>query len=292
MYSYVSSRLLLSFIIILTALILISYAISGDLDEDKFISFLKIFLFELPIASSSAIVITYTFFLTDNKLAALQSRNLTSAFTPSLFFTISIILIIIILQEIALPYLAKQKLLSKGVKDVIFSIDKNKLLLASKVEFDKKNNVYLLKATELIQKNTFHTIKSYRTVKYDPIKNTLTIEGKSLELDVNLEKIFIFFTDKNYFFSIWEFNNVKDSFFVSGLKTSFLNFIMYEKIFIPTISFVIMVFCITISWRWRISRESKIMPLYITIGSIIITVIVKMIYYLSVRVFEFIVFPF
>ncbi len=46
--------------------------------------------------------------------------------------------------------------------------------------------------------------------------------------------------------SIWEFNQVKDSFFIFNIKPSFLTFVMYEKIFIPLITFVIMLFTITL----------------------------------------------
>lgn len=76
------------------------------------------------------------------------------------------------------------------------------------------------------------------------------------------------------------------------LKTSFINFVMYEKIFMPVISFVIMVFAITLGWRWRISRATKLLPLLIVVGAVLVPIGVKMIFYLSVRVFEFLVFPF
>ncbi|MFN4245254.1 MAG: hypothetical protein ACK4F9_03790 [Brevinematia bacterium] len=292
MNRYVGLRIFIFFVIIITVLIIFSYVTSEIQDTNKFISFLKIFLFEVPVAASSSIAIVYTFFFTENRLAALPSKNLTSAFTPSILFTISIVLIIILLQEITLPYLTKQKLTNEGVKDVIFGIDKNKYLFVHEVKLDKKNNIYILSNGKLLQKNTHSIIKNYNILKYDPSKNVLIAEGKSIELNGNLEKVLMFFVDRNYFFGIWEFNNVKDSFVVFDIKTSFLNFIMYEKIFIPVISFVMMVFCITIGWRWRMNRESKLMPLYITIGAVMITVAIKMIYYLSVRIFEFMVFPF
>lgn len=292
MYGYVSSRILIFFIIILAILIIVSYAISGDLDENKFISFLKIFLFELPVAGTSAIIIVYTFFLTENRLATFPSKNLVSAFTPSLFFTISVVVIILLLQEMVLPYMAKQKLITKGVKDVVFAVDNTKYLIVDNVEFDKNKKEYILKGVDVVSKKGFYVMKSYSLIRYNPINNSLVIGGKELELQGNLEKVLVFFTDKNYFFSIWEFNQVKDTFFIFDIKTSFLNFVMYEKIFIPVISFVVMLFGVTIGWRWKMSRDTKLMPLYIVIGALIIPVAVKMIYYLSIRVFELIVFPF
>ncbi|MGB9621970.1 MAG: hypothetical protein ACPL4C_06025, partial [Brevinematia bacterium] len=124
-----------------------------------------------------------------------------------------------------------------------------------------------------------------------PSINTLRL-GKEIRLEGNLEKIFTFYVNKNYFMSIWEFNQVKDSFYIFNIKPSFLNFVMYEKIFIPLISFVIMLFTITLSWSWRIRRNTRFMPLYIIVGGLLIVVAVNMIYYLSIRLFEFLVFPF
>ncbi|MEN2998722.1 MAG: hypothetical protein ABDH28_06795 [Brevinematia bacterium] len=292
MSGYVSIRLLLFFMLILTALILISYFISGDVDTNKFISFLKIFLFELPVASTSAIVIVYTFFLTEKTLTSLPSRNPTLAFIPSVFFTLTVVFLIILLQEIVLPSLAKQKLTTEGVKNVVFAIDKNRYLVVDNVKFDNNKNVYILSGVDTVSKVNFSVIKSYNKIIYDPSKNTLAMEGKKLDLNGNLEKVLIFFVDRNYFFSIWEFNKVKDSFFVFDLKTSFLNFIMYEKIFIPVISFVTMMFAITLGWKWRMNKSTKLMPIYIIVGSVVIPIAVKMVYYLSIRTFEFLVFPF
>ncbi|MCS7299284.1 MAG: hypothetical protein RMJ37_04915 [Spirochaetia bacterium] len=291
MYSYVSIRLLGIFVLILSLLIVVSYLLTGTTDENGISWFLKLFLFELPVASTSSIVITYTFFMTENRLAKLPTRNMLSAFTPSLFFTVAIVLLIILLQDIVLPSLTKQELQSKGVKDIVFAVDKNRYLVVDKVEYDKKRSVYVLKGADLVNKN-FSVVGSYRNITYTPSKNTLAMGGREIELDKNLETVLMFYTDRNYFFSIWQFNDVKDAFLVFDIKTSFINFVMYEKIFIPVITFVVMVFAITFGWRWRMSRDTKLMPLYIVVGIVIITVGIKMTYYLSIRVFEYLVFPF
>ncbi|MCX8029448.1 MAG: hypothetical protein N2712_05575 [Brevinematales bacterium] len=291
MYGYISIRILVFFVIALALLIVLSYILSGDVDDNRLVNFLKIFLFELPVAATSSVFITYSFTVTQKSLDKFQRVNLVSAFTPAIFFALSVVVIIVFLQDIVLPNLTKQKLINEGVKDVVFSIDKDKYLVIDKVEFDKNGGIYLLKGVDLVSKQ-FSVIRSYSQISYNPIKNALVMGVKELEMDKDLEKILMFFVDKNYFFSIWEFNDVKDAFFMYDIKTSFLNFVMYEKIFMPLLTFVIMIFAITFGWRWRINRETKLMPLYILVGFICITIGIKMVYYLSIRLFEFLVFPF
>lgn len=291
MYSYVSTRLLVIFVLVLLLLIVVSYLLTGRNDKDGIVWFLKLFLFELPVASTSSVVITYTFFMTENRLARLPTKSMVSAFTPSLFFTIAIVLMIVILQDIVLPSLTRQELQNRGVRDIVFAVDKNRYLVVDRVEYDRKKSIYVLKGSELVNRN-FSVVGNYRNIIYNPNKNTLAMGGREMELEKNLETIFMFYTDRNYFFSVWQFNDVKDAFLVFDIKTSFINFVMYEKIFIPVITFVLMVFAITFGWRWRMNRDTKLMPLYIVVGVVIITIGIKMIYYLSIRVFEYLVFPF
>lgn len=292
MSGYVTTRLIVFFIIILAALMLVSYLLSAGASKGKPVDLLKILLFELPVASTSAIAIVYTFFFTDNKLASLPSRNMVSAFTPSLLFAVVVVALIFLSQEVFLPNLAKQKLMKDGVEDVVISIERGKYLVADSVKFDGNKNVYFLRGVELLSGKDFSAVSRYSTLVYNPAKNVLIVGGREVGLNGNLEKVLVFYTDKNYFFSIWEFNSVKDAFFVFGMKTSFLNFIMYEKIFVPVISFVVMVFAITFGWRWRMRRETKLMPVYVVTGAIVFPIVVKMIYYLFAKAFEFLVFPF
>lgn len=291
MYNYVSLRILIFFVLILAVMIIISYSLSG-IQKMDLMMFLKIFLFELPVASTSAIIIVYTFFLTEDKISSLGGRNLISAFMPSVLFVFSIVAIVIVLQEIVMPTLVKQKLYQEGVKDVIFAFDNNRYFVVDNVGFNTNKNVFVLRNVDVVSKKGFSILGRYSALEYDHTKNVLKVGSRQVELNGNLEKVFLFFVDRNYFFSVWEFNNVKDSFFVFDLKTSFINFVMYEKIFMPVISFVIMVFAITLGWRWRISRPTKLLPLLIVVGAVLVPIGVKMIFYLSVRIFEFLVFPF
>ncbi|MGC8767171.1 MAG: hypothetical protein ACP5PT_01640 [Brevinematia bacterium] len=288
MYNYVS-KLLLILVIVITAVLMILYHLIEGTQRD-IISTVNLFLFVFPISVTASIMITYTFFMTDNKLSTIQSKNNTSAFTPSILLAISSLLILLLLQEIVMPYLVKQKLMKEGTRDVIFALDDKKYILAQKVYYDSKTKNYILKNVKLLT-STLSELKSIGNIIYVPSINTLRL-GKEIRLEGNLEKIFTFYVNKNYFMSIWEFNQVKDSFYIFNIKPSFLNFVMYEKIFIPLISFVIMLFTITLSWSWRIRRNTRFMPLYIIVGGLLIVVAVNMIYYLSIRLFEFLVFPF
>lgn len=289
MYNYVSKILLIS-VILITALLMALYYLIGDKDKE-IISVINLFLFVFPVSATASIMITYTFFMTDNKLSTIQTKNHLSAFLPSILLAISTLLIILLLQELVMPYLVKQKLMKDGTKDVIFSIDKSKYILAQKVYYDEKNKNYVLKNIKILSSNLSE--KSLLSkITYIPSINTLKIGSKEIQLEGNLEKVFAFYVNRNYFMSIWEFNQVKDSFFLFNIKPSFLTFVMYEKIFMPLISFVIMLFTITLSWAWRIKRNTKLMPLYILVGGVLIIVTVNMIFYLSVRIFEFLVFPF
>ncbi|MGB9622144.1 MAG: hypothetical protein ACPL4C_06910, partial [Brevinematia bacterium] len=148
MYNYVS-KLLLILVIVITAVLMILYHLIEGTQRD-IISTVNLFLFVFPISVTASIMITYTFFMTDNKLSTIQSKNNTSAFTPSILLAISSLLILLLLQEIVMPYLVKQKLMKEGTRDVIFALDDKKYILAQKVYYDSKTKNYILKNVKLL----------------------------------------------------------------------------------------------------------------------------------------------
>ncbi len=130
MYKYVSNLLLISLVIITAVLMIIYYLI--ETSNKDIISIVSLFLFVFPVSATASIMITYTFFMTDNKLSTIRTKNSSSAFTPSILLSISTLLIILFIQEVAMPYLVKQKLMREGTKDVIFALDKLKIYTSSR----------------------------------------------------------------------------------------------------------------------------------------------------------------
>jgi|GEM_PF-2225310 len=292
--NYVTNRILLSFILTLIILITLSILVTNPLADEKnrILNLIRVTLLELPVAGSIAIFIVYTFMLPDSRLSSFTSSSPGSLFIPSILLAVFVFITILLLQELVFPTLIKQKLYSEGVKDVIVGLDKKNYIVIGKVDYDKKSGNAILKNVHILDKKNFSVKSYFPSGLYAPKTRELILSKSDYKLDGDLEKVFLFYISKENFMSIWEFPIVRDSFTVFDIKPSPINLVLYEKIFIPVIALVFMLFSITFGWMWRIRKNSVLMPLYIIVGSTIVAIIIKLGFYFAVKSFEFLVFTF
>jgi TRAP-type mannitol/chloroaromatic compound transport system permease small subunit len=292
--SYVSSRIIISFVIALVVLVIFTGLVTNSLSDEKnrIFNLLRIIVLELPVAGSVAVFVVYTFMLPDNRLSSLSSSSPAGLFVPSVLLTIFVLLAIIALQELVMPTLVKQRFYTEGVKDIIVGFDKRNYLMIGKAQYDSKSKNIILRNVYLVDKSSFSRKEFFAVASYILGTRELILGKKSYKLDGDLEKVLLFYISKENFMSIWEFPVVRDSFTVFEIKPSPINLVLYEKIFMPTIGFIFMLFSITFGWMWRMRKSSVLMPLYIIVGGVALAIIIKVGFYFTVKLFEFLVFTF
>ncbi len=292
--SYVSIRIIISFIITLIVLVVFTSLVTNSLSDEKnrVFNLLRIIVLELPVAGSIAVFIVYTFMLPDNKISSLFSSSPAGLFLPSLLLAIFVLVTIGILQELIMPTLVKQRFSTEGVKDAVVSFDKRNYLVIGEAKYDGKSKNIVLRNLYLVDKNTFSGKGFFANSSYIPGTRELVLGKKSYKLEGDLEKVLLFYISKENFMSIWEFPVVRDSFTVFGIKSSPISLILYEKIFMPTIGFIFMLFSVTFGWMWRIRKSSLLMPLYIVVGGVVVAIVIKVGFYFTIKLFELLVFTF
>jgi TRAP-type mannitol/chloroaromatic compound transport system permease small subunit len=292
--SYVSSRIIISFVIALVVLVIFTGLVTNSLSDEKnrIFNLLRIIVLELPVAGSVAVFVVYTFMLPDNRLSSLSSSSPAGLFVPSVLLTIFVLLAIVALQELVMPTLVKQKFYTEGVKDIIVGFDKRNYLMIGKAQYDSKSKNIILRNVYLVDKSSFSRKEFFAVASYILGTRELILGKKSYKLDGDIEKVLLFYISKENFMSIWEFPVVRDSFTVFEIKPSPINLVLYEKIFMPTIGFIFMLFSITFGWMWRMRKSSVLMPLYIIVGGVALAIIIKVGFYFTVKLFEFLVFTF
>jgi len=292
--SYVSSRIIISFVIALVVLVIFTGLVTNSLSDEKnrIFNLLRIIVLELPVAGSVAVFVVYTFMLPDNRLSSLSSSSPAGLFVPSVLLTIFVLLAIVALQELVMPTLVKQRFYTEGVKDIIVGFDKRNCLMIGKAQYDSKSKNIILRNVYLVDKSSFSRKEFFAVASYILGTRELILGKKSYKLDGDLEKVLLFYISKENFMSIWEFPVVRDSFTVFEIKPSPINLVLYEKIFMPTIGFIFMLFSITFGWMWRMRKSSVLMPLYIIVGGVALAIIIKVGFYFTVKLFEFLVFTF
>jgi TRAP-type mannitol/chloroaromatic compound transport system permease small subunit len=292
--SYVSSRIIISFVIALVVLVIFTGLVTNSLSDEKnrIFNLLRIIVLELPVAGSVAVFVVYTFMLPDNRLSSLSSSSPAGLFVPSVLLTIFVLLAIVALQELVMPTLVKQRFYTEGVKDIIVGFDKRNYLMIGKAQYDSKSKNIILRNVYLVDKSSFSRKEFFAVASYILGTRELILGKKSYKLDGDLEKVLLFYISKENFMSIWEFPVVRDSFTVFEIKPSPINLVLYEKIFMPTIGFIFMLFSITFGWMWRMRKSSVLMPLYIIVGGVALAIIIKVGFYFTVKLFEFLVFTF
>jgi len=292
--SYVSSRIIISFVIALVVLVIFTGLVTNSLSDEKnrIFNLLRIIVLELPVAGSVAVFVVYTFMLPDNRLSSLSSSSPAGLFVPSVLLTIFVLLAIVALQELVMPTLVKQRFYTEGVKDIIVGFDKRNYLMIGKAQYDSKSKNIILRNVYLVDKSSFSRKEFFAVASYILGTRELILGKKSYKLDGDLEKVLLFYISKENFMSIWEFPVVRDSFTVFEIKPSPINLVLYEKIFMPTIGFIFMLFSITFGWMWRMRKSSLLMPLYIIVGGVALAIIIKVGFYFTVKLFEFLVFTF
>jgi TRAP-type mannitol/chloroaromatic compound transport system permease small subunit len=292
--SYVSSRIIISFVIALVVLVIFTGLVTNSLSDEKnrIFNLLRIIVLELPVAGSVAVFVVYTFMLPDNRLSSLSSSSPAGLFVPSVLLTIFVLLAIVALQELVMPTLVKQRFYIEGVKDIIVGFDKRNYLMIGKAQYDSKSKNIILRNVYLVDKSSFSRKEFFAIASYILGTRELILGKKSYKLDGDLEKVLLFYISKENFMSIWEFPVVRDSFTVFEIKPSPINLVLYEKIFMPTIGFIFMLFSITFGWMWRMRKSSVLMPLYIIVGGVALAIIIKVGFYFTVKLFEFLVFTF
>ncbi len=139
--SYVSSRVIISFVIALVVLVIFTGLVTNSLSDEKnrIFNLLRIIVLELPVAGSVAVFVVYTFMLPDNRLSSLSSSSPAGLFVPSVLLTIFVLLAIVALQELVMPTLVKQRFYTEGVKDIIVGFDKRNYLMIGKAQYDSKS---------------------------------------------------------------------------------------------------------------------------------------------------------
>ena len=292
--SYVSSRIIISFVIALVVLVIFTGLVTNSLSDEKnrIFNLLRIIVLELPVAGSVAVFVVYTFMLPDNRLSSLSSSSPAGLFVPSVLLTIFVLLAIVALQELVMPTLVKQRFYTEGVKDIIVGFDKRNYLMIGKAQYDSKSKNIILRNVYLVDKSSFSRKEFFAVASYILGTRELILGKKSYKIDGDLEKVLLFYISKENFMSIWEFPVVRDSFTVFEIKPSPINLVLYEKIFMPTIGFIFMLFSITFGWMWRMRKSSVLMPLYIIVGGVALAIIIKVCFYFTVKLFEFLVFTF
>jgi TRAP-type mannitol/chloroaromatic compound transport system permease small subunit len=292
--SYVSSRIIISFVIALVVLVIFTGLVTNLLSDEKnrIFNLLRIIVLELPVAGSVAVFVVYTFMLPDNRLSSLSSSSPAGLFVPSVLLTMFVLLAIVALQELIMPTLVKQRFYTEGVKDIIVGFDKRNYLMIGKAQYDSKSKNIILRNVYLVDKSSFSRKEFFAVASYILGTRELILGKKSYKLDGDLEKVLLFYISKENFMSIWEFPVVRDSFTVFEIKPSPINLVLYEKIFMPTIGFIFMLFSITFGWMWRMRKSSVLMPLYIIVGGVALAIIIKVGFYFTVKLFEFLVFTF
>jgi hypothetical protein len=292
--SYVSIRIIISFVIALVVLVIFTGLVTNSLSDEKnrIFNLLRIIVLELPVAGSVAVFVVYTFMLPDNRLSSLSSSSPAGLFVPSVLLTIFVLLAIVALQELVMPTLVKQRFYTEGVKDIIVGFDKRNYLMIGKAQYDSKSKNIILRNVYLVDKSSFSRKEFFAIASYILGTRELILGKKSYKLDGDLEKVLLFYISKENFMSIWEFPVVRDSFTVFEIKPSPINLVLYEKIFMPTIGFIFMLFSITFGWMWRMRKSSVLMPLYIIVGGVALAIIIKVGFYFTVKLFEFLVFTF
>jgi len=292
--SYVSIRIIISFVIALVVLVIFTGLVTNSLSDEKnrIFNLLRIIVLELPVAGSVAVFVVYTFMLPDNRLSSLSSSSPAGLFVPSVLLTIFVLLAIVALQELVMPTLVKQRFYTEGVKDIIVGFDKRNYLMIGKAQYDSKSKNIILRNVYLVDKSSFSRKEFFAVASYILGTRELILGKKSYKLDGDLEKVLLFYISKENFMSIWEFPVVRDSFTVFEIKPSPINLVLYEKIFMPTIGFIFMLFSITFGWMWRMRKSSVLMPLYIIVGGVALAIIIKVGFYFTVKLFEFLVFTF
>jgi len=292
--SYVSSRIIISFVIALVVLVIFTGLVTNSLSDEKnrIFNLLRIIVLELPVAGSVAVFVVYTFMLPDNRLSSLSSSSPAGLFVPSVLLTIFVLLAIVALQELIMPTLVKQRFYTEGVKDIIVGFDKRNYLMIGKAQYDSKSKNIILRNVYLVDKSSFSRKEFFAVASYILGTRELILGKKSYKIDGDLEKVLLFYISKENFMSIWEFPVVRDSFTVFEIKPSPINLVLYEKIFMPTIGFIFMLFSITFGWMWRMRKSSVLMPLYIIVGGVALAIIIKVCFYFTVKLFEFLVFTF
>jgi len=292
--SYVSIRIIISFLIALVVLVIFTGLVTNSLSDEKnrIFNLLRIIVLELPVAGSVAVFVVYTFMLPDNRLSSLSSSSPAGLFVPSVLLTIFVLLAIVALQELVMPTLVKQRFYTEGVKDIIVGFDKRNYLMIGKAQYDSKSKNIILRNVYLVDKSSFSRKEFFAIASYILGTRELILGKKSYKLDGDLEKVLLFYISKENFMSIWEFPVVRDSFTVFEIKPSPINLVLYEKIFMPTIGFIFMLFSITFGWMWRMRKSSVLMPLYIIVGGVALAIIIKVGFYFTVKLFEFLVFTF
>jgi TRAP-type mannitol/chloroaromatic compound transport system permease small subunit len=292
--SYVSSRIIISFVIALVVLVIFTGLVTNSLSDEKnrIFNLLRIIVLELPVAGSIAVFVVYTFMLPDNRLSSLSSSSPAGLFVPSVLLTIFVLLAIVALQELVMPTLVKQRFYAEGVKDIIVGFDKRNYLMIGKAQYDSKSKNIILRNVYLVDKSSFSRKEFFAVASYILGTRELILGKKSYKLDGDIEKVLLFYISKENFMSIWEFPVVRDSFTVFEIKPSPINLVLYEKIFMPTIGFIFMLFSITFGWMWRMRKSSVLMPLYIIVGGVALAIIIKVGFYFTVKLFEFLVFTF
>jgi hypothetical protein len=292
--SYVSIRIIISFVIALVVLVIFTGLVTNSLSDEKnrIFNLLRIIVLELPVAGSVAVFVVYTFMLPDNRLSSLSSSSPAGLFVPSVLLTIFVLLAIVALQELIMPTLVKQRFYTEGVKDIIVGFDKRNYLMIGKAQYESKSKNIILRNVYLVDKSSFSRKEFFAIASYILGTRELILGKKSYKLDGDLEKILLFYISKENFMSIWEFPVVRDSFTVFEIKPSPINLVLYEKIFMPTIGFIFMLFSITFGWMWRMRKSSVLMPLYIIVGGVALAIIIKVGFYFTVKLFEFLVFTF
>jgi len=292
--SYVSSRIIISFVIALVVLVIFTGLVTNSLSDEKnrIFNLLRIIVLELPVAGSVAVFVVYTFMLPDNRLSSLSSSSPAGLFVPSVLLTIFVLLAIVALQELVMPTLVKQRFYTEGVKDIIVGFDKRNYLMIGKAQYDSKSKNIILRNVYLVDKSSFSRKEFFAVASYILGTRELILGKKSYKIDGDLEKVLLFYISKENFMSIWEFPVVRDSFTVFEIKPSPINLVLYEKIFMPTIGFIFMLFSITFGWMWRMRKSSVLMPLYIIVGGVALAIIIKVGFYFTVKLFEFLVFTF
>jgi TRAP-type mannitol/chloroaromatic compound transport system permease small subunit len=292
--SYVSSRIMISFVIALVVLVIFTGLVTNSLSDEKnrIFNLLRIIVLELPVAGSVAVFVVYTFMLPDNRLSSLSSSSPAGLFVPSVLLTIFVLLAIVAIQELVMPTLVKQRFYTEGMKDIIVGFDKRNYLMIGKAQYDSKSKNIILRNVYLVDKSSFSRKEFFAIASYILGTRELILGKKSYKLDGDLEKVLLFYISKENFMSIWEFPVVRDSFTVFEIKPSPINLVLYEKIFMPTIGFIFMLFSITFGWMWRMRKSSVLMPLYIIVGGVALAIIIKVGFYFTVKLFEFLVFTF
>ncbi len=299
--NYVISRLVMLLFLSILVFSVVSIFLTFDLSKEKLdiVKLFSVLILELPVAGAASIAIFYMFMTSDNKLSTFrETPSVSNFFLPSIMLAVVIVLVVIISQEILLPQLVKNKARIDGIKNVVFVLDKKTVVFVKEVKVKteklkgKSRDYFALRGVTLTDIKTGNIISYGLSGAFYPSLNSLVLGGRRYNFDVSLESVFLYFLDNTYFMSITDFPQVRDAFGYFGIKPNRVNFILYERIYIPFISLALMLFAITIGWSSRITRKTLLMPVYVLVGITFVLVIVKLTFYFFIRFFELIVFPF